>query len=269
MGIMGQVGELAGGLMGEVAAAQNDAQIQYLLKNWKQRYDEMPATERVKFSAVPRSELSSVSEREKYRQAEDMALDEMMKSAMSGGMTDRDKAKLVEAKLSGLDYERGVRGANEQSLRRRGMAGSGADVASSIAAEQGGIDRAYRGDVQTASDASDRALASLAAAGSFANKLGSRDLEQKNLTGMANDRITQFNAGRGDREDLYNSQAGRADWMTQNQGLDEQALAEMGMNDAWGQRSRQRYRGYGKQAGGLLDTASSMGGGGMGGMGGM
>jgi len=259
MGIGAQVGEFAGGLIGEADAMHNDAMIQYLLDQMKQRYGNMPATERVNPSAVGRSELSNVVENQKYKDAENRALDEMMNEALSHGMSDRDKAKLAEAKLSALDYDRGVRGRDEQSLRSRGLWGSGADIASSLSAQQGGIDRAYKGDVQTAADASDRALAALEAGGNYANALGSRDLAQKNLAASANDAINRFNAGRQDQSDYFNSNRAHQDWMDQAQGLDQAGMLEMQQNDAWGQRARQKWRGYGKQAGGLMDSFDSMG----------
>lgn len=261
MGLAGQVGEFGGELVGEVDAMSNDQAIAYLLKKMQQRYEEMPATERVNATPVGRSELGGVKEDAAYKAAEDQALREMLSSALKGGMTDRDKAKLAEAKLSGLSYERGVRGAQEQSLRSRGLAGSGADVASALAAQQGGIDRAYRGDIQTAADSSDRALAALSAAGNYASRLGGRDLEQKNLAAGANDRISMFNAGRTDDASMYNSRVGHQDWLDQNQGLDNQALLEMGIQSKGADDKRRKWRGYGKQAGGLVESGGSLAGG--------
>lgn len=259
MGIGGQIGEFAGGLIGEVDAMDNDAMVQYLMNLMKQRYEELPDAQRVDYTPLGRSELSDVSEDPRYRNAEDEALRRMMETATSGGMTDQDKAKLEQAKLAGLDYERGVRGRDEALMKRRGI-GSGALISAQLQAQQGGIDRAYKGDMMTASDAADRALAALEAGGRYANALGSRDLNQKNMTASANDRIAQFNAQRGDAEELYNSSLAHRNALDRAEGLDREAGIEMGFNDMWGQRTRNKWRGYGKQAGSLGDSFSSMSG---------
>jgi hypothetical protein len=260
MGLGGQVGEFAGGIIGEADAMHNDAMVQYLLDQMKPSLQQgMPATERVNPRAMGRSELSNVTEDPRYKNAENRALDEMMNEALSHGMSDKDKAKLEQSKLAGLDYERGVRGRDQQDLRERGMGTSGAAIASDLSAQQGGIDRAYRGDLQTASDSSDRALAALAQAGGYASNLGTRDLTQKDRAAGANDDISAMNANRTDRADMYNSGRAHSDWMDQQKGMDQEALMEMMMNDQWGQRSRQKWRGYGKEAGGLMDSFDSMG----------
>lgn len=262
MGFGGQIGELAGGVIGEIAATHNEARIGQLLQQWKDRYDQLPSTDRVYSKDVGRSKYNDVREDDKLKSAEMEALNRMMESVRMKGMTDADKQKLMEAKLAAMDYERGSRGATEDSMRRRGMWGSGAQVAGALSAQQGGVDRAYKGDVDTAAYASDRALAALAAAGNYASRLGSRDLEQKDLAAGADDRISQFNAMRGDKSDYYNSGLAHQDALDKAYGLDRQAQAEIGEQERWSQEARQKGRGYGKQAGGLFDSMGSFGGGG-------
>lgn len=269
MGIGGQVGELAGGVIGEVDAMKNDAQIQYLLNRMKQRYEELPNKERIGNVDVRRSELGDVSEDPRYKSAEDEALRRLMQYSQ-GGMSDADRLALEQAKREGLDYERGVRGRNDSLAARRGQASSGAQHAADVAAEQGGIDRAYMGDLSTAATAADRGLAATNAAGGYASKLGSRDLDQKNLTATANDRISAFNAMRGDKANYYNAGLDQENALAKAGGLDKEAMLELMQNKEWADSTRKRWRGYGKQAGSLFDSMGAMsGGGGEGGGGGM
>lgn len=265
MGMGSQIGELAGGLIGEVDAMRNDSQIQYLLNMMRKRWEDLPDAERVNFAPTGRSELDDVSEDPRYRNAENDALDQLMALAREGGLSDADKAKLEASKLSALDYERGVRGRDEELMKRRGLANSGALLSSEITAQQGGIDRAYKGDVATAASAADRALAALTAGGSFAERLGSRDLNQKSRAATANDAISRFNASRADAMDMYNSRLDHENAMDRYSGLDKEAGMEIGMNDEWGERTRRKWRGYGKQVGALGDSLDSGGGGGGGG----
>lgn len=261
MGVGSQIGEFAGGLIGEIDAMDNEAMIQYLLNQMRQRYEELPDAERLNVQNVGRSELSDVREDPRYKNAEDEALRRLM-ALSEGGMSESDKAKLEQAKLAGLDYERGVRGRDEALMKRRGMANSGALIASELAAQQGGIDRAYKGDLATSIAASDRAMRALEAGGDLATTLGSRDLNQKNLAAGANDRIAQFNAQRNDTGDLYNATLAQRNALTRNKGLDEAAMLQLMQENNNAEAVRRRWRGYGKQAGALGDSfgGSSSGG---------
>lgn len=260
MGVGSQIGELAGGLIGEVDAMDNDAMIQYLLNQMRQRWEELPDAERLNVQNVGRSELGDVREDPRYKNAEDLALQKLM-ALSEGGMSDSDKAKLEQSKLAALDYERGVRGRDESMMKRRGLANSGALISSEIAAQQGGIDRAYKGDLETSISASDRALRALEAGGDLANTLGSRDLNQKDLAAGANDRINQFNAQRNDTGNLYNATLAQRNALTRNKGLDEAAMLQFMQENANAEATRRKWRGYGKQAGALGDSFGSSSGG--------
>lgn len=265
MGIMGSVGGLVGEGMGDLTSMQNNANIQELLDQWKNRYNTLPATSDVNPQAVGQSQLSGVSMDPRYKAAENLALSSLMNEATSGGMTAADKQKLNQAKLAGLGVARGVQGQNEQNLRARGLFGSGAELAGDLSAQQGGVDTAYQGDMATAGAASDRALAALEAAGGFASQLGSQDLTQQDTTAKANDAISQFNAGRQDKADFYDSGLAHQDALDQAKGLDAEASTDIAQNNKWGQQATDKGRGYGQQIGSLGDYASSGSGGGGGG----
>lgn len=254
MGIGAQVGEFAGGLIGEVGSMENNARIQRLLQEMRDRWDTLTPTEKVAVQNIAASQLGNVSEDPRYKNAENAALDRLMNIATSGGMTAEDKAKLEQAKLAGLDYERGVRGRNEDLMKRRGQSSSGAMLASNLAAEQGGINRAYQGDVAASAAASERALQALEAGGNFAEKLGSRDLSQKDLAAQANDAISRFNATRGDTAQYFNAKSAHQDALDKARGMDDAAAMEAEQNRKWADATQRKWRGYGKQAGALGDS---------------
>jgi hypothetical protein len=257
MGYGSMIGEFGGQIAGDVSAMSNDAHVQRLLDEMRARYEALPDAEKVHYAPLLRSALNDVVEDPRYKHAENDVLDRLMELATSGGMTDADKAKLEQSKLSALDYERGVRGRDEQTMMRRGEGGSGALLSAEIAAQQGGIDRAYKGDLDTAASSSDRALQALTAGGDLASRLGGRDLQQQDAAASADDLISRFNASRADEMDMYNSSLNQRNALARLGGLDKESGMEIGNEKALGERERRRWRGYGKQAGALYDASGT------------
>lgn len=254
MGYGSMIGEFGGQAAGDLAAMQNDQNIQRLLEELRARWEALPDAEKVSFEPILRSALHGVTEDTRYSNVENDVLDQLMSLADDGGLSPGDKARLEQSKLDALDYERGVRGRDEQLMKSRGLADSGALLSSQIAAQQGGIDRAYRGDVATAASSADRALEALSQGGAMAERLGTRDLSQKNMTAGADDAISRFNASRADEMDMYNSSLDQRNAMARLGGLDRATGLEIGQNEKWGDRTRKRWRGYGKQGGSLVDA---------------
>lgn len=258
MGYGSMIGEFAGQVGGDLAAMQNDANAQRLLDEMKKRWESLPDAEKVRFEPIMRSLLNDVSQDPRYQNASNDVLDQLLERSQ-GGLSDGDKAALEQSKLSALDYERGVRGRDEQTLKRRGLANSGALLTSEIAGQQGGIDRAYEGDLGVASSSADRALRALTAGGDLAMQLGTRDLNQKNMAATADDSISRFNASRTDEQDMYNSSLAQRNALAKMGGLDKVTGLEVGQEEKLGQRQRQRWRGYGKQAGAIYDSGGADG----------
>lgn len=254
--LAGPAAELLGQTVGDALASGKYDQIQSLLEKTKNGYAGLPGTERLTPQHVGRSELGGVTEDSRYGGAENEALRRLMELS-SGGMGAGDRAKLEQAKLHGLSVARGLRGATEDSLRRRGLYSSGAELAGDLAAQQAGINTTYQGDLATAASASDRALQALQAGGNLATSLGSRDLQQKNMAAQANDRIDQFNAVRDDSADRYNSPLAQEDALTRLKGMGatDQQIASLLSGQA--KNSAAKGGGYGRQAGELLSAIFS------------
>lgn len=269
MGMMGGIGELAGSAIGDLTAMKNNADIQTLLDQWKQRYQNLTPTTNVTATPVGQTNLAGVTMDSQYKNAENQALQEMMNEYQSGGLTAVDKERLNQAKLAGLQYQRGVQGANDASLRARGMGSSGASLAGALSAQQGGTDAAYQGDMLAGANADDRAWQALEAAGGLSTTLGSQDLAQKDAAARAQDVINMGNANRADRAGYFNANAAHQDALDQARGLDSESQLEQNQNNQWAQQAVNKGRGYGQQIGSMFDMMGSMGGGGGGGGGGM
>jgi hypothetical protein len=260
----GPTGELLGEGIGDAIASGNYAQIQKMLADLRAQYAALPGKAPLGPVPVGQSALGSVVEDPRYGGAENEALRRLMEISASGGMTAADKARLEHGKLAGLAVSRGMRGATEDSMRRRGVYGSGAELASDLSGQQAGINTAYQGDVATSAAASERALEALKAGGGLANQLGSRDLTQKDMAASANDRISQFNANRMDASDLYNSGLAQANALARLAGTGAMDQQTMQLLASLAKQLSSKGGGYGRQLGDLFGSA----GGGSGGTGG-
>lgn len=257
MGYGSQIGEFAGQAAGDLSAMQNDQHIQQLLAEMEARWNALPDAEKVHYAPLLHSAMSDVHEDPRFANAENTVLDKLMELATQGGLSEGDKARIEQSKLSSLDYERGVRGRDEQTLMRRGLANSGAMLSSEVAAQQGGIDRAYKGGLDVASSSADRALSALTAGGNLAQSLGTRDINTQLAQGSAMDALSKFNASRSDEEQLYDATLAQRNALAKMGGLDKVSGMEMGNEAKLADAERKRWRGYGKQGGALYDSWSA------------
>jgi len=239
--------EVAGSLIGQMLAQGKHDEVRRIREEAMARYGNtsLSSLEAVAKEKLGPTALSGVSMDPKYKSAQDAALEKLMGISNAEGMDAQSVAKLDAAKMAGLGTARGLEGAAEQGLQRRGMLDSGAAITARTGAAQAGIDRAYHGDIAAAGDASERALQALMAGGSMATRLGEADLAQKNAVANADDRIAQFNLGhKGDAEQaLVNAKLGIARGMN---GVGDQ---QAGDAEAEASRIQNTARGVGKAAG--------------------
>ncbi len=189
--------EVAGSVIGQMMAQGKYDEIAKIRAEAKARFGNtsLSSLESIAKEQLGPSKLGGVSMDGKYKAASDEALDRMMGIAKADGMDAQSISKLNQAKNAAYGVERGMRGAADATLARRGMFNSGAAVSSAHAASQAGTDRAYQGSIATAADASERALQALMNGGNMASRLGQADLDQKNRVAGADDRIAEFNLG--------------------------------------------------------------------------
>ncbi len=239
--------EVAGSLVGEMMAQGKYDEVAKLRKDAMARFGNtnLSTLEALAKEQVGPSKLGGVSMDSKYKGAQDQALDKLMGISNAGGMDAQSVARMNAAKQEAAGVARGMQGAANQGLARRGMLGSGAQVQGALSAQQGGIDRAYQGDIKAASDASERALQALMAGGNMARGMGQTDLAQKNAAASADDRIAQFNLGHKTNAEqaVINAKMGIAGGMN---GVGNQ-MAGDAMASA--ERTKGMARGVGKAAG--------------------
>ncbi len=189
--------EVAGSIIGQMMAQGKYDEIAKIRQEAMDRFGNtnLSTLESLAKEQLGPSKLGGVQMDQKYKGAQDEALDRLMGISKANGMDAQSLAKLNAAKQAAFGVERGMRGAADDSLARRGMMNSGAAISSAQGSAQAGVDRAYQGDISAASDASERALQALMSGGTMAENLGRSDLAQKNLAAGAEDRINEFNLG--------------------------------------------------------------------------
>lgn len=110
-----------------------------------------------------------------------------------GGLRLSDKAALQDATQAAQTSARGQRDAIAAEMARRGLGGSGFDVAARLSSAQGFGDQLANSSLKTAALAQDRALKAIEDAGGLATQYRTQDFNEKAQKASAADRINQFN----------------------------------------------------------------------------
>ena len=203
---------------------------------------------------IGRSEMYGVSVDPRYRSAEDVALMRMMELANSGGLAPEDQAMLNEGENYVASLDRMASDTAAQRARARGISGSGLELASTLAGQQGARNRGNRFGMQAAADASQRRQAAIPMMGGFARSLRRDDFGEKADIASAQDRINAANvnarnaarySNRGARQrfagDIYRARVGRAGDFGERAG-----------------RTEEQWRGYGAGAAGASGGAGDI-----------
>lgn len=139
------------------------------------------------------SEFQKVITNPKYSDAQDRALGELEKIGYEGGLRLQDKAALQDATLSTQARDRGNREAIAADMARRGLSGSGFDVAAQLQGQQGTADQNAQNSLKIAAMAQDRALQSIQGAGQLAGQYRGQDFNEASAKASAADKINMFN----------------------------------------------------------------------------
>jgi hypothetical protein len=127
------------------------------------------------------------------KQAQRRALSELEQIGYKGGMRLQDKATIQEALKDSQSRERGERLAISAEMARRGLSGSGFEVAGRLAAQQGSADRDAMTSLKAASDAQNRALSAIQSAGELGTKYRTQEFGEQAQKAAAADVINRFN----------------------------------------------------------------------------
>lgn len=141
---------------------------------------------------MPDSEMGNISTDPRLKQAQLNSLLKLQEIG-DGGMNMEDKAALNRLLSSNNAQERGSREAIQQDMSRRGMSGSGFELASMLANQQGSADRMAQQGMDIKAQAEKRALEALMQSGTLAGSIQGQDFDQQAQVAQAKDAINQFN----------------------------------------------------------------------------
>lgn len=165
------------------------------------------------------SKFESIITSQSVKNAQNRALSELQELGNRGGLRLQDKATLQDAMLAQQAKDRGNRDAIASEMARRGLGGSGFDVAARLQGQQGTSDQMARNSLSAAASAQDRALQSIMGAGDLATKYRTQDFGEQAQRAAAADKINLFNTQ--NLQDIQNRNIG-----AQNR------AAEMNLNQA-------------------------------------
>lgn len=252
-------------LAGTVAATSS--LIAYLLESGKRdeamavikaaqdRYGSLDpaAIERAAQDVLPPSELAKIKTDPALRQAQMNALSKMREIEDSGGFLLEDRAVLNQAQNETARLERANRQGILDGMAQRGVGGSGAELAASLASAQGAANRNSQAGLERAAAAQRRYFDAIRARGDMAGNLRRQDYDEQSNVARAQDRINEFNWNRryeGTR-DAYNAQ------LQKIQGQNNTARDEASMLADEGRAQGQAVRGIGDAAqGGIFRYAA-------------
>lgn len=139
------------------------------------------------------SQFKDIVISQENRNAQSRALSELQSIGDKGGLRLQDKAALQDALMKQQSTDRSNREAISSEMARRGMGGSGFDVASRLQAQQGTSDQAARNSLSVAAQAQDRALQAIMGGGDLATKYRTQQFGEDAQRAAAADKINLFN----------------------------------------------------------------------------
>ena len=138
------------------------------------------------------TELAKIQEDPRLRDAQMESLSQLQQRGQEG-YTAQEKAQMESQMGDALTRQRGANMAQDSEMARRGIGGSGIDLARQMARQQGGIQAANQTGLNIAAQGQNRALQSYMAAGNLGGQIRSQDWGQKSQVANAQDAINKFN----------------------------------------------------------------------------
>lgn len=244
----------AAGLIGYLIEQGANKEAAEILKSAQEAYGKVDDTSVMAAAkqVLGPTKLASIQTDPAFAQAQDEALSRLGQISENGGFTLADRARLNEAQDA---TAAGASSANRSmlaGLSRRGMAGTGAELAASLAGQQDAANRISRESQQIAGRGEERALRALMDRAQLAGTRESNEYSRKVNAANAQDAIDRFNntAQYNRATDDYARRLGKA---TANVGFAGQNARN---TQAVGQQQGQYARDVG---GGLRDAALGIG----------
>lgn len=138
------------------------------------------------------SKVAQIKEDPSLRNAQGQALQGLQQRA-AGGLSPIDRLAFNEARLKAAEESEAKRQQIIQNMQSRGMAGSGAELASQLSSAQAGdSDLSLQGD-RIAATASQNALSALTSAGQLGGQIRGQDFDVNRTRAAAEDEMNRFN----------------------------------------------------------------------------
>lgn len=174
--------------------------------------------------------------------AQRQALADLRSVYEGGGYTDAERAQLRQVQRNAALGEQAQRGALQQSMAARGMGGGGAELAGSLAAQQGFADRSAASADAVGIAGQQRALQALQQYGGLAGQIRQQSFGEEATRASAVDDFNRYNLdyrrgvrGRNtDRQNTYNEGTARARAAGAQQAFDNRTSLVAGMTGQYG-----------------------------------
>jgi hypothetical protein len=160
------------------------------LERYAAQFDLDP--EEIQAIAQQQSSLSEYKGDPRFEQSQIDALSNISEIAR-GGITDADKAAMEESQLEAGIADRGRQEAVLQSMARRGMSGSGSELAASLSSAQAASGSAAADQRAMVQGAQQRALQAMIQQGSLAGNIRGQGFGEAERRAGAEDIINRFN----------------------------------------------------------------------------
>jgi hypothetical protein len=138
------------------------------------------------------SKLQDYKEDKTLRDAQVQALQLLQQRGM-GGLTEADRAAFNQLRQQVAQEQQSKLAQLQQSMQSRGLAGSGAELAIALQAQQEGTSRLASGSDEIARTASQNALQALAQGSNLSQQMRATDLDVASRIAQAQDEFTKFN----------------------------------------------------------------------------
>lgn len=245
------------GILGGVLSSGDRAEQQRLIREAMDEYGQinLPKLEELLAEQLGPSEMGNLRADPSSVAAQRESLEELKRLSQAGGMRLEDKAMMSEALGRSSRAESAGRQRIADDMASRGVGGSGAELAMSLANQQGAAQRGSEVAMQAAAQAQRRALDAMMQKGRLAGDMRSQDFGERSRAAEANDSIQRWNAAARQDASRYNASLGQRNFDNQMQRASGRANAAVGAANHYGQRAddtRHTAAGVGKAA---YDTA--------------
>lgn len=226
------------GLLGDAFAAGDREEAERIRQQIADLYGPEALAEADRRATVGPSAMGRVQADPQAVAAQRLALRRLQEDAETVGLTDAERAEMAAGMDEAAQYERGQRGAILADAQRRGVGGSGVELAAQLQAQQGGAMRANRAGLEGAAMAARRRALANMQMGQFGGQMRGQGFEEDSAKARAADEIARFNA-QMTTNNFWSAQGGKA------QAKDSQARAKEGS----AQNTQQTWAGVGAAGG--------------------